>query len=73
MRLHIDGRLIETMSIDEIGATLEQIASELSIRGNAPNVSKSTSATLLWAFDRIEETARVLRNRTTRTAAGEVA
>jgi len=61
MKLSIDGKDIREMSIDQIGSTLQQIASELNVRGNAADTSASVSRKLLWAFDEIEESARVLR------------
>jgi hypothetical protein len=61
MRLRIDGKDIRDLSIDQIGAALQQIASELSIRGNDMSNGVSTCRKLLWAFDEVEESARVLR------------
>lgn len=63
MKLTINGKDIREMSVDQIGATLQQIASELSIRGNDVHAFPDHYArvTLLWAFEKAVETGDVLR------------
>jgi hypothetical protein len=61
MTTRIDNHKLDEMSIDQIGAALQAIASELSIRGNGPDNLGTPKRTYLWAFERIEETARALR------------
>ena len=63
MDLKIDGKSLRAMSIDEIGATLQQIASELSIRGKRGTID-STCKVLLLAFNEVEEAVRTLRRTT---------
>lgn len=63
MTLRIDGKNIKDLSLDEIGATLQQIASELSIRGNAPGVSRRDEVVTLWAFNELETVGQALRSR----------
>lgn len=62
MTLRIDGLDIRAMSADQIGATLERIASELSVRGNDMTLPEGQRARYLWVFERAEEAGRALRN-----------
>ena len=61
MRTLIDGKDLRDLSVDQLAAALQAIASELSVRGNEVEREERLRSRLLWAFDRIDETARMLR------------
>jgi len=57
----IDGAKLSDLSIDQIGAALQAIADELSIRGNGPDNLGKPKQAYLWAFDKLQEVGTTLR------------